>query len=57
MWDVRNKTNTGERLISSQEMGGAVLCTVMEIQDGNEKGIAETDPCRHPTTAEVGDAN
>jgi hypothetical protein len=41
MWDVRNKMNAGERLISSQEMGGAVLCMVMEIQDGNVKEVQQ----------------
>jgi hypothetical protein len=41
MWDVRNKMNAGERLVSSQEMCGAVLCMVMEIQDGNVKEVQQ----------------
>jgi hypothetical protein len=41
MWDVRNKMNAGERLVSSQEMCGAVLCMVMEIQDRNVKEVQQ----------------
>jgi hypothetical protein len=36
-WDARNKANADERSLSSQELCGAVICTVTDIQAEGEK--------------------
>jgi hypothetical protein len=37
LWDARNKANASERSLSSQELCGAVICTVTDIQAEGEK--------------------
>jgi hypothetical protein len=39
LWDARNKANAGERSLSSQELCGAVICTVTDIQAEGEKKL------------------
>jgi hypothetical protein len=41
MWDARNKMNAGEKALSSQEVCGATICMLMEIQDGAEMKIQQ----------------